>query len=714
MRNILKIIAGDFKRLTSSVVAIVILMGICIVPCLFTWFNIFSNWDPFEPEATGRIPVAVVNDDEGADMLGLHVNVGDMMTEKLAGIDMIGWQFIDDKEKALEKTRAGDCYATFVIPEGFSRELMSVTTGELEHPKLEYYTNEKTNAIAPKITDKVRTTLEEEVDAVFVGTIGKYVTEAGDAADALGLEPEDVFGDLGETMDDLNRDLDGVIALVGAAAGISDAANDLLKASNSLISSSENALNAGENLLDAGEEALPDKKETKSAASAIRKEAKIIAKGLGQLEADLSEVSGDMDTFNDFVQEDLQANMKIVKEMQQSADKVAKKLSDLGLTGLAGKFEKLSKRLGKIYKKLSTLEKADETTWPVMQETVESLLKDIRAAERRARKIGNETTDELDKKINKAITDVAQTISGVRTALSDMYGDLNTLDAGLSGSEKSLASLGGGLDKTVQTLVSMQDGFRNLSELFESLSDSDVLKDVNHLIKTDAEVIAERLGAPIQMKTEEVYPIKNFGSEMASFYTALAQWIGAVFAAVMMSVQIRRRELLSQMRLHERFFGRLRLFLMIGLIQALIVSLGDLLYVGIQCLHPVLFVLAACVNSIVFMLIIYSLVFALENIGLALGVVFMILQVAGAGGIFPPEILPHAFRVMYHFMPLHYAIDAMRECVGGMYDGTYIRNLGILMLFAAFFVLLGLLLYKPMRGIIEIVEKSKEECDLML
>lgn len=714
MRNILKIIAGDFKRLTSSVVSIVILMGICIVPCLFTWFNIFSNWDPFEPEATGRIPVAVVNDDEGADMLGLHVNVGDMMTEKLAGIDMIGWQFIDDKEKALEKTRAGDCYATFVIPEGFSRELMSVTTGELEHPKLEYYTNEKTNAIAPKITDKVRTTLEEEVDAVFVGTIGKYVTEAGDAADALGLEPEDVFGDLGETMDDLNRDLDGVIALVGAAAGISDAANDLLKASNSLISSSENALNAGENLLDAGEEALPDKKETKPAASAIRKEAKIIAKGLGQLEADLSEVSGDMDTFNDFVEEDLQANMKIVKEMQQSADKVAKKLSDLGLTGLAGKFEKLSKRLGKIYKKLSTLEKADETTWPVMQETVESLLKDIRAAERRARKIGNETTDELDKKINKAITDVAQTISGVRTALSDMYGDLNTLDAGLSGSEKSLASLGGGLDKTVQTLVSMQDGFRNLSELFESLSDSDVLKDVNHLMKTDAEVIVERLGAPIQMKTEEVYPIRNFGSEMASFYTALAQWIGAVFAAVMISVQIRRRDLLSQMRLYERFFGRLRLFLMIGLIQALIVSLGDLLYVGIQCLHPVLFVLAACVNSIVFMLIIYSLVFALENIGLALGVVFMILQVAGAGGIFPPEILPHFFRVMYHFMPLHYAIDAMRECVGGMYDGTYIRDLGILMLFAACFVLLGLLLHKPMRGIIEIVEKSKEECDLML
>ena len=714
MRNILKIIAGDFKRLTSSVVAIVILMGICIVPCLFTWFNIFSNWDPFEPEATGRIPVAVVNDDEGADMLGLHVNVGDMMTEKLAGIDMIGWQFIDDKEKALEKTRAGDCYATFVIPEGFSRELMSVTTGELEHPKLEYYTNEKTNAIAPKITDKVRTTLEEEVDAVFVGTIGKYVTEAGDAADALGLEPEDVFEDLGETMDDLNRDLVGVFALVGAAAGISDAANDLLKASNSLISSSENALNAGENLLDMGEEALPDKKETKSAASAIRKEAKIIAKGLGQLEADLSEVRGDMDTFNDFVEEDLQAKMKIVKEMQQSADKVAKKLSNLGLTGLAGKFEKLSKRLGKIYKKLSTLEKADETTWPVMQETVESLLKDIRAAERRARKIGNETTDELDKKINKAITDVAQTISGVRTALSDMYGDLNTLDAGLSGSEKSLASLGGGLDKTVQTLVSMQDGFQNLSELFESLSDSDVLKDVNHLMKTDAEVIAERLGSPIQMKTEEVYPIRNFGSEMASFYTALAQWIGAVFAAVMISVQIRRRELLSQMRLHERFFGRLRLFLMIGLIQALIVSLGDLLYVGIQCLHPVLFVLAACVNSIVFMLIIYSLVFALENIGLALGVVFMILQVAGAGGIFPPEILPHFFRVMYHFMPLHYAIDAMRECVGGMYDGTYIRDLGILMLFAACFVLLGLLLHKPMRGIIEKVEESKEACDLLL
>ena len=246
--------------------------------------------------------------------------------------------------------------------------------------------------------------------------------------------------------------------------------------------------------------------------------------------------------------------------------------------------------------------------------------------------------------------------------------------------------------------------------MFESLSDSDVLKDVNHLMQDDAEVIATRLAAPIQMETIDVYPIRNFGSIMASFYTAMALWMGALFSVVMIRVQIKRRE---GLRLHERFFGRYRLFMMVGLIQALIVTLGDLLYVGIQCVHPLRFILAACVISIAFTLIIYSIVFALGSVGEALCVIIMVLQVAGGGGTFPPEVLPPAFHVVFPFLPLRYAMDALRECVGGMYDGTYYKCLGILLLFAAIAVCLDLLLHKPMRGLIGLMEKSMEESDLM-
>jgi putative membrane protein len=339
---------------------------------------------------------------------------------------------------------------------------------------------------------------------------------------------------------------------------------------------------------------------------------------------------------------------------------------------------------------------------------------DIAGTQDSIAKIDADVDNELDKKLNQAIKDARDSISETRNSLSGIYGDMSLLENALDKSDKSLKSLKGGLNGTIATLVSLQNGSRNLAELFDSFADSDMLKDVNHLMTNDAAVIAENMASPIKMKTETIYPIRNFGSVMAPFYTVIAQWIGALFAAVMIHVQVRRRKELETMKLHEAFFGRYRLFLMIGLAQALLVTLGELLYVGIQCLHPFLFILAAFVNSIVFTMIIYALVFALENIGLAVSVVVMILQVAGGGGTFPVEVLPPVFKAMFPFMPFRYAMDAMRECIGGMYDHTYIKCLGILILFGLGAVAFGLLLHNPMKGIIEKVEESKRESDVML
>ena len=94
--------------------------------------------------------------------------------------------------------------------------------------------------------------------------------------------------------------------------------------------------------------------------------------------------------------------------------------------------------------------------------------------------------------------------------------------------------------------------------------------------------------------------------------------------------------------------------------------------------------------------------------------VIMIVQVAGGGGTFPVEVLPPVFRALYPFMPFHYAMDAMRECVGGMYGHTYIKCLGALILCGLIAMAVGLLLHKPMKGLIEIVEESKRESDVML
>jgi putative membrane protein len=216
------------------------------------------------------------------------------------------------------------------------------------------------------------------------------------------------------------------------------------------------------------------------------------------------------------------------------------------------------------------------------------------------------------------------------------------------------------------------------------------------------------------MDTSVIYPIHEYGSAMAPFYTVLAQWVGALLTAVLIKVKVKERDDLKNPKLIERYFGRFGLYLIVGLSQALIVSLGDLLYVGIQCEHPAAFVLAACMNGICFMMINYSLVFALDNIGLGAGVIILVLQVAGSGGTYPVEVLPKIFRTLYPVMPFRYAMDAMRECIGGMYGHTYIACLGALILFLLAAIVLGLLLYTPALLLNNLIAESKKKSEIML
>lgn len=757
MHNILNIIKGDFRRLTSSVVAIVILMGLCVLPCLYAWFNIFSNWDPYAPTATGRIAVAVANEDEGTDLMGLYVNVGEKITEELKANNMIGWTFVS-KEKAMKGLRAGDYYAAVVIPEDFSADVLSFTTGDLTHPELDYYENVKKNAIAPKITEKAQRALKEEVDVAFIDAIATYVGEAADVANATGLDPEDVFSDLGNRLGLLGDRMDDLVAVITAAEGLSDAANQLLKASGNMAGGTQDALKTGEKVLDEEEAALPElEKDAKSVAASIKKEANAIADGLDIIYKDLSKAATDMDAFNDFVLNDLKARKTLVHDMAQSAEHTADRLETLGLTGMAARFRDLAQKLNDIYAALDELEQADESTWPVIQKQVKALLQDIKNASDKARSIADDANTDMDDKITQTINETRKAIRELRSSLESSYSNLDTLISGLTGAEKTLQSLNGDLDISVADLIDMQTNFRSLAELFDSMADSEVLDNVNYLISDGTDEVAQNLARPVQMRTKTIYPVRNFGSVMASFYTVLAQWIGALFAAVLIRTRVKRKEdeggeteegvaaeegLLSaadggdgtdsaeggddtggprlrdqqnirEPRLFEQFFGRYRLFLMIGLIQGLIISLGDLLYVGIQCEHPVLFVIAACVNALVFTMVNYAIVFAFDRVGLALTVIVVLIQVAGSGGTFPPEVLPGVFRVLYPFMPFHYAMDAMRECIAGMYGHTYVTCLAILLLMGAIAAALGMLLARPMDVINRMIRESMRKSDIM-
>ena len=175
-QNILRIYKRDFKNILHNPVALLITVGLLVLPSLYAWVNIVACWDPYGN--TNGIKVAVVNMDQGVTLQGNTVNAGDEIVKNLRENDAIGWQFVseEDAEYGLTHDRY---YAMLEIPENFSSQLVNVLGDNYEKPQIIYRVNEKSNAIAPKITDTGAKTVTNEVTKAIIEVVDKVAFAVG-------------------------------------------------------------------------------------------------------------------------------------------------------------------------------------------------------------------------------------------------------------------------------------------------------------------------------------------------------------------------------------------------------------------------------------------------------------------------------------------------------------------------------------------------------
>ena len=106
---------------------------------------------------------------------------------------------------------------------------------------------------------------------------------------------------------------------------------------------------------------------------------------------------------------------------------------------------------------------------------------------------------------------------------------------------------------------------------------------------------------------------------------------------------------------------------------------------------------------------IYTLTVSFGDIGKAISVVLLVVQVAGTGGTFPIEVAPGFFRAVYPLLPFTHSMAAMREAVGGVYGMNYWMDLGKLGVFLIVSLVVGLVLRRPIiRMNDEFTEKLEE------
>lgn len=703
--NIFKVAAIDGRRIFSSVVVLVMLFGLCVVPCLYAWFNIFSNWDPYGPDATSRIRVAVVSEDEGADLFGLHLNVGEQVISGLESNDTIGWIFVDTVDEALDRVCRGDCYAAIVVPESFSENTVSFLTLDFDHPELMYYENAKKNAIAPKITGKAKTAVQETVNATIVETIAGDVAKVFGVLSENGVDYATTVQNLADKTDELKEKLTNVEALLTSTIALSNATQQLM------YYSSITAMHTANTAHSAGNTFYTISQDTAGISSFLQKnDAQTVAtledtdRQLAEMSAELTKMQADMSGYID-------SYGTIMTMYSDNSFLLAQRCQQQGSASIA--MLNLVNSLGYLGNDFATASGVNPLETDAVNEQLTAL--QARIAECRGH-IGsslNELSSTVEEMLASAYKNIGVVAADLQAAFDGFGVKSDNLSASLSSLIEPLSTLEAGL---IDARENVQNGIEKLDEVKETLdalAKSDFLKRLTGTLEDDSEIVGTYFASPITMETDVLYPIENYGSAMAPFYTVLAQWVGALFCICLLKTHVEIDGLEKPLTMHEKFFGRMILFLVCGLIQAIVVSLGNLWYVGIYAAHPVRLVIATIVVGISFTLINYSLLFSLQNIGLGASVIVMVIQVAGSGGSYPVQVVPKVFQIVYPFMPFNYAMNAMREAIGGCYGNYYIKDLAILMLMGVIVLIVCQFLYYPAHRLNVIIRNSMKKSEIM-
>lgn len=734
MRNIIAILRRDLSRIRGSVVALIVAVGLVIVPTLYAWFNIAGSWDPYGN--TGNLKVAVANSDNGymSDLIPVRVNIGDTVVSALRENDQLDWRFVSESD-AVEGVRSGEYYAAVVIPENFSSRMMTVFSSDAEHAEIVYYENQKANAIAPRVTDKAASTVRQQIDETFAKTIsdvGLATTSSllefmdGDQIAAYAGNLSGTLAGAITTLRDASGSVDEFAGLLQSSTGLLDSTSDLLasagtasKDAEALVGDAKTGLSGMHDALDAAVAAI--NQSLKDSAGDYDAAAKAIDEAFGAADAhvsltvtqlrdasaDVAKRASDMRDVQDnilAVERDVEGSNlpeKLKAELVQKIDIVANTVGNV-----ANQQELLAKHLSDAAASLET-GAADARA---KAQAVKDGIAEAKGSIGGVKDSYNATLKQQVSGLSDAVADVARRGSDMADDLGATVTDLShaasALSDDLAGAHEVLA--GASAD-----LVSAADDLQRLKEGLDTAVTSGDLDRVRELIGSDPAALADALAAPVALDRQAVYHIKNYGSAMAPFYTTLSIWVAGIVLAAMLKANVDEADVkaLGNPRLHELYLGRYAFFALLAFAQATLVCAGDLLFFGIQCEHPFQFMLVGWLAGFVFSNMIYTLTVSFGDIGKAIAVVLLVMQVAGSGGTFPIEMTADFFQAVYPFLPFTHAINAMHAAMAGAYGMEFWIELGTLSLYLIPSLALGLVFRRPViranRWIIEKLEETK-------
>ena len=695
----------DMKLGFQSVVGVIVIILLVITPSLYAWYNLAASWDPYS--ATSNLKVAIANEDKGhkSDLVPITINMGNTLVSELRGNKNMDWVFVT-KEEALNGVKDGSYYAAIEIPSNFSKNMMTYLIQDEQHPDVVYYTNEKMNPIAPLITQKGASSIQENIRIEFTKMIDQVALAAGH--DLLSFFDQPRIKDYATTMEE---NLDNALADARNAAQILYSTGRVANLTSQVSATTGVTLEGIEASAQSAKSALGEVKTGVSHASGALSNGLNIAKtAFNSQEFDTTKIKKIADN--------------IVSLLQEGTNTIPHLID-----GNIAEIESLKNReKGRI---------------------PESKFNDVINALKQAKKDAINISDQIDNgkqlsndlmntvKLNIAESksflqdEITPATINLKTTLSNLTATTSNIFAGIGDSFEGVSQSAGSI---TQQLNALRDDLNAAGERVESgINEIETIKkkltnalrskkftEVKEIIiGNDPEYLAERLVTPLQINNHALFPVANYGSSMAPFFTVLSLWVGALVIVSTMHLRLSKKrvaelkEKYPKVKPFQEYLGRYGLFGLIGLMQSVLVLCGDLFLLNIQCDNPVAFVLFGIFIGQVFCLIVYTLSELFGNIGKAICIILLIMQVAAAGGTFPIEMLHPLFQDMATFLPFFHAMRLLQECVAGIMWLPVLVSTIVLIGIILIALILAIPLRKPLRKSNDFFEEQLEKTGFM-
>lgn len=482
IKNVFYLYKLDWKRIFSNPISAFLIIALMILPSLYAWFNIKALWDPYGN--TSELPIAVYSADKGAEFQGKELSIGNEVIDSLHENKQLGWHFLDSKKELVEGVKSGKYYAGIYLPADFSKDLVSFTSGTIVKPKIEYYSNQKINAIAPKITDKGASSLQEQISKNFIetasSTLVKVFNEIGYDIDSNLVSINKVKNMILET----DGNLDTIDSYTKQIVDLHDKfpeIKDKIAKAEEFTDYIPQVDEMGDKLI-ALNDKLPELKKQASVILTLQKkipEIQNAGKQLKMIDDDFDSIASTMTDGIDTAKQGLQ----IIDQVQTALPEI-QQLGDQA-TDFASATKEGAQQLQDALPSISNSVQVTIDSISQVATTTVSLTNTIKQAI-----ADNQLTDQERENIQKVISDFQQNIQRQQAALDGLITFLTNLQN--SGNTSDLSGIINQLTNAKSLLGDLSSRLNNLSELVKN-GNTDAITDYLTEVNTAAQNVMDLL-----------------------------------------------------------------------------------------------------------------------------------------------------------------------------------------------------------------------------